>query len=57
MRMDPNGIATMQVGDLQRIKHYAAPPTDFQIPQDIPNDVWAAFELLVKAGYTQNLIS
>jgi hypothetical protein len=57
MHMDPNGIATMQVGDLQRIKHYAAPPTDFQIPQDIPNDVWAAFELLVKAGYTQNLIS
>lgn len=46
-------INTM-VGDLQRIKVY--PEKGFQIPQDIPDDVWDAFEQLVKLGYTKHLI-
>jgi hypothetical protein len=44
------------VGDLQRIKLYGAPPFHFQIPQEIPEEVWAAYELLVTAGYTWNLV-
>jgi len=44
----------IMVGDLQRIKVY--PKKGFQIPQDIPNDVWQAYEELVKLGYTKHLI-
>ena len=47
---------SIMVGDLQRIKRYAEPPHEFQIPQDIPATVWAAGELLVAAGFTGNLI-
>jgi uncharacterized SAM-binding protein YcdF (DUF218 family) len=43
-------IDTM-VGDLQRIKEY--PKRGFQIEQDIPVDVWTAYEALVKLGYTK----
>ena len=42
------------VGDLQRIREY--PAKGFQIPQDIPDDVWSAFEELVSAGYDKYLI-
>jgi hypothetical protein len=42
------------VGDLQRIRLY--PEKGFQIHQDIPDDVWDAYEELVKAGYTKYLI-
>jgi uncharacterized SAM-binding protein YcdF (DUF218 family) len=42
------------VGDLQRVKKY--PAKGFQIHQDIPNDVWEAFEFLVKEGYSKNLL-
>jgi len=42
------------VGDLQRIKVY--PEKGFQISQDIPEDVWLAYEELVKLGYTKHLI-
>jgi hypothetical protein len=42
------------VGDLQRIRLYAE--RGFQIPQDIPDDVWAAYEELVRAGYDQRLV-
>ncbi len=42
------------VGDLQRIKEY--PKKGFQIEQDIPEKVWEAYEYLVDAGYTKNLI-
>lgn len=41
------------VGDLQRIKLY--PEKGFQIPQEIPQDVWSAYEKLVVAGYTNHL--
>jgi hypothetical protein len=42
------------VGDLERIKLY--PEKGFQIYQEIPEDVWAAFEELVNAGYTRHLV-
>jgi uncharacterized SAM-binding protein YcdF (DUF218 family) len=46
-------INTM-VGDLQRIKEY--PKNGFQIEQDIPKDVWDAYEYLISQGYTERLI-
>lgn len=42
------------VGDLQRIKEY--PAKGFQIEQDIPDDVWAAYEYLIAKGYTNRLV-
>jgi hypothetical protein len=42
------------VGDLQRIKVY--PEKGFQISQDIPDDVWKAYEELVRLGYTKHLV-
>lgn len=47
-------VISIMVGDLQRIKEY--PARGFQIPQEIPDDVWAAFEALVAAGYDRHLI-
>jgi hypothetical protein len=42
------------VGDLQRIKLY--PTFGYQIAQEIPDEVWSAFEGLVRAGYDKYLI-
>jgi uncharacterized SAM-binding protein YcdF (DUF218 family) len=42
------------VGDLQRIKEY--PARGFQIEQEIPDDVWQAYEFLVAQGYSKRLI-
>ena len=42
------------VGDTQRIKLY--PEKGFQIWQEIPEDVWQAYEELVNRGYTKRLI-
>jgi uncharacterized SAM-binding protein YcdF (DUF218 family) len=42
------------VGDVQRIKLYSE--QGHQIPQDIPEEVWAAYERLVAAGYDRRLI-
>lgn len=47
-------LINIMVGDLQRIKEY--PKLGFQIHQDIPNDVWQAYEKLVSMGYTDHLI-
>jgi uncharacterized SAM-binding protein YcdF (DUF218 family) len=47
-------VISIMVGDLQRIKLYAE--RGFQIHQEIPDDVWAAYEELVKAGYSKYLI-
>lgn len=47
-------VISIMVGDLQRIKLY--PAKGFQIPQDIPDDVWAAYEELVQSGYDKHLI-
>jgi len=43
------------VGDLQRIKIY--PEKGYQIAQEIPKEVWEAFEELVKSGYTKYLVN
>jgi hypothetical protein len=42
------------VGDLQRIREY--PARGFQISQEIPDDVWEAYEKLVRAGYDKYLL-
>ncbi len=47
-------IINIMVGDLQRIKEY--PAKGFQIEQEIPEEVWEAFELLVREGYGEHLI-
>src|SRR5690349_5601175 len=52
--LSPADVISIMVGDLQRIKLY--PARGFQIPQDIPSEVWAAFEGLVRAGYDKYLI-
>jgi hypothetical protein len=48
-------VISIMVGDLQRIRVY--PSRGFQIPQEIPADVWDAFEALVNAGYDRHLIA
>lgn len=47
-------VINIMVGDLQRIKVYAE--RGFQIPQEIPRNVWAAYEELVVVGYNRHLI-
>ena len=47
-------LINSMVGDLQRIKEY--PVKGFQIPQEIPTDVLAAYEFLVSKGYTERRI-
>ncbi|MFH0853409.1 MAG: YdcF family protein [bacterium] len=47
-------IINLIVGDLQRIKLY--PALGYQIPQEIPNEVWVAYQKLVELGYTHHLI-
>jgi uncharacterized SAM-binding protein YcdF (DUF218 family) len=47
-------VVCIMVGDLQRIRLY--PEKGFQIPQEIPEEVWAAYEELVAAGYDKHLI-
>ena len=47
-------VVSIMVGDLQRIKLY--PALGFQIAQEIPDEVWRAFERLVRAGYDKYLI-
>jgi len=50
-------VINIMVGDLQRIRIY---PNHrgrrFQIEQEIPDDVWQAFEKLVELGYDKHLI-
>jgi len=48
-------VINIMVGDLQRIRIY--PAKGFQIPQDIPDEVWAAYERLVQWGFTRHLAS
>ena len=47
-------VVSIMVGDLQRIKIY--PALGYQIAQEIPEEVWSAFEELVRAGYDKYLI-
>jgi uncharacterized SAM-binding protein YcdF (DUF218 family) len=52
--LSPDDVVSIMVGDLQRIRLY--PAKGFQIAQEIPADVWAAFEELVAAGYDRHLV-
>ena len=47
-------VVSIMVGDLQRIKVY--PAKGFQIYQEIPEEVWAAYEELVRLGYDKHLV-
>lgn len=48
-------VISIMVGDLQRIRLY--PARGFQIEQDIPDEVWAAYQALVAAGYDSHLVA
>ena len=52
--LTPADVVGIMVGDLQRIKLY--PELGYQIAQEIPEDVWRAYEELVSAGYDKYLI-
>lgn len=47
-------VINIMVGDLQRIKIY--PARGFQIFQEIPPVVWAAYEKLVALGFSSHLV-
>jgi uncharacterized SAM-binding protein YcdF (DUF218 family) len=47
-------VIEIMAGDLQRIKEY--PAKGFQIHQDIPDNVWNAFDKLVALGFDGHLI-
>ena len=49
-----NHVVSIMVGDLQRIKVYAE--KGFQLDQEIPPEVWSAYEELVRSGYNRHLI-
>ncbi|HZW65012.1 MAG TPA: YdcF family protein [Hanamia sp.] len=47
-------VINIMVGDLQRIKMY--PAKGFQVYQEIPEEVWEAFEGLVALGFDKHLM-
>jgi uncharacterized SAM-binding protein YcdF (DUF218 family) len=47
-------VINIMVGDLQRIKIY--PAKGFQVPQEIPGDVWKTYERLVEMGFDKHLV-
>lgn len=56
----PTGVISLEkvinimVGDLQRIRMY--PEKGYQIFQQIPDEVWGAYEKLVERGYSEHLM-
>jgi len=52
--LSTSDVIGIMVGDLQRIKLY--PTLGYQIAQEIPDDVWSAFEELVRAGFDKYLV-
>ncbi|KAI1144296.1 DUF218 domain-containing protein [Hypoxylon sp. FL0543] len=46
-------VINIAVGDLIRVRDY--PSRGFQIPQDIPDEVWEAAQRLIQAGYNSHL--
>jgi uncharacterized SAM-binding protein YcdF (DUF218 family) len=47
-------VIHIMVGDLQRIKDY--PAKGFQVHQDIPDEVWDAYQQLVELGFIAHMI-
>jgi uncharacterized SAM-binding protein YcdF (DUF218 family) len=52
--LTPDDVISIMVGDLQRIREY--PARGFQIPQEIPDEVWDAYDQLVRAGFDRHLM-
>lgn len=52
--LSPDDVVGIMVGDLQRIRLY--PELGFQVHQEIPDGVWAAYEELVELGYDRHLV-
>ena|SRR5689334_2471831 len=52
--LSPNEVVSIMVGDLQRIRVY--PARGYQIEQDVPLEVIAAYDELVAEGFTKYLI-
>ncbi len=48
-------VISIMVGDLQRIRLY--PERGFQIPQEMPPEVWEAGRELIRRGYDTRLVS
>ena len=53
--LSTDDVVSIMVGDLQRIKVYA--DKGFQIPQEIPDEIWSAYEELIRAGYDRHLVA
>jgi uncharacterized SAM-binding protein YcdF (DUF218 family) len=53
--LSPDDVISIMVGDLQRLRVY--PAKGFQIEQEIPGEVWNAYERLVEAGFDKHLVS
>jgi len=51
--MTENASISVIVGDFQRMDLYAK--LGYQIPQEIPEEAWAAYRTLVEMGYDQQL--
>ena len=47
-------VINILVGDVQRMRVYAE--RGFQVPQPVPDDVWTAWQELVRRGYTAHLV-
>ncbi len=47
-------VIDIMVGDVQRMRVYAE--RGFQVPQPMPDEVWAAWRELVARGYTSHLV-
>ena len=52
--LPPDAVIQHIVGDFQRVKVYGE--NGFQAPQEIPQNVWSAFEQLVALGYDERLL-
>ena len=52
--LSPKEVVSIMVGDLQRIRVY--PARGYQIEQDVPSEVLAAYDELVAEGFTKYLI-
>lgn len=53
-RFPADHVINIMVGDLQRLKVYGE--KGWSTPQEIPTDVWSAYEELVKLGYNTQLV-
>jgi uncharacterized SAM-binding protein YcdF (DUF218 family) len=53
--LTPEDVISIMVGDLQRIRVY--PARGFQVEQQIPDEVWAAYEALVSRGFDRHLVA